>query len=145
MKITDKHVLFFSYKDMFSNHFRSERPFFSPRHERDGVKFYTGEHFMMYEKAKLFGDEEISKKILETFHPQEAKKLGRLVKGFNNDVWEYHREDIIFSIVYCRLVYDQHLRLSALNHRMDGRSFVEASPWDKIYGIGLKETDPACG
>lgn len=97
---------------------------------------------MIYEKVALFGDKEIAKKIVDTYHPQEAKKLGRLARGFNNEIWESHREDVIFSIVYTRIVYDQELRLTSLGHRMDGRSFVEASPWDKIYGIGMKETDP---
>lgn len=142
MKVTDKHVFFYSHKDMFSNHHRSERPFFLPRHEREGVKFYTGEHMMMYEKAMLFADLDIAKQITEVFHPQEAKMLGRKVKGFNNELWEKSRENIVENVCYCRLVYDNTLRMAAIQHRLAGRSFVEASDRDRIWGIGLNEDHP---
>lgn len=142
MRVTDKHVFFFSWKDMFSNHHRSKVPFFLPRHERQGVRFFTGENFMMYEKAMLFGDTEKAQEICAAFKPQRAKELGRQVAGFDNAVWELRREGVMFNLVYCRLVYDLEVRREALTHRLAGRDFVEASPWDKIWGVGLKEDDP---
>ena len=142
MKITDKHVLFFSWKDMFSNHYRSSVPFSLPSYEREGIKFFTGEHFMMYEKAMLFGDKEVASEIMKAWKPQDAKLLGRKVKGFDQGIWEENRERIMNTVVYCRIVYDKPLRIEAISHRLAGRSFVEASPWDKIWGVGMGEGDP---
>lgn len=142
MKITDKHVFFYSWKDLFSNHYRSTVPFFLPRHEREGVKFYTGEHMMMYEKAMLFADIGKAQEICAAWNPQKAKMLGREVKGFNNDLWEQARENIVENVCYCRLVYDNELRFAAIKHRLAGRSFVEASARDRIWGVGLDEGHP---
>lgn len=142
MKVTDKHVFFYSWKDMFSNHYRSDKAFFLPRHEQEGVKFYTGEHMMMYEKAMLFADIGKAQEICAAWNPQKAKMLGREVKGFNNKLWEDSREKIVESVCYCRLVYDNELRVAAIKHRLAGRRFVEASDRDRIWGIGLNEDHP---
>lgn len=142
MKVTDKHVFFYSYKDMFSNHFRSDYKFCLPRHEAKGVWFTTGEHMMMYEKAELFGDEWTAKAILAVHRPHEAKMLGRGVKGFDNAIWEEKRSNIVENVCYCRLVYDTTLRIEAIQHRLAGRKFVEASDRDRIWGIGLNEDHP---
>lgn len=142
MRITDKHVLFFSYKDLFSNHHRDRVAFGMPHHLEQGVNFNTGEHFMMYEKAMLFGDEEVAAEVLTTWMPNEAKKLGRKVKNFNNIVWLKNRERIMCDILRCRMETNLQVRNQALQHRLEGKSFVEASPYDKIWGVGLAETDP---
>lgn len=142
MKVTDKHVFFYSWKDMFSNHYRSTVPFFLPRHKQDGVKFYTGEHMMMYEKAMLFADIGKAQEICAAWNPQKAKMLGREVKGFNNELWEKSREQIVENVCYCRLVHDNDLRGAAILHRLLGRCFVEASDRDRIWGVGLTEDHP---
>lgn len=142
MKVTDKHVFFYSWKDMFSNHYRSGRSFALPRHEREGVKFYTGEHMMMYEKAMLFGDIGKAQEICAAWNPQKAKMLGREVKGFNNELWERSREQIVENVCYCRLVFDLGLRCEAIQHRLAGRNFVEASDRDRIWGVGLNQDHP---
>lgn len=141
MKLTDNFVLFFSYKDIFSNHYRSPVPFSLPKHEKEKIKFYTGEHFMMYEKAVLFEDTDTANKIVKVWNPNDAKKLGREVKNFDPKVWDEHKKDIVRSICYTRLIYDNNLRNIALDYRESGKSFVEASPYDKIWGVGLSETD----
>ena len=142
MKVTDKHVFFYSWQDMFSNHYHSPVKFSLPRHERAGVSFEYGEHMMMYEKALLFGDLEIAEQIGAPIPPGRAKALGRKVKGFDEKVWAEKRENIVETVCYSRLVYDNALRLAAIPHRLAGRSFVEASSRDRIWGIGLDEFHP---
>jgi ribA/ribD-fused uncharacterized protein len=39
--------------------------------------FPTSEHYMMYRKALLFGDQAVAEKILASETPDEAKTLGR--------------------------------------------------------------------
>ena len=55
----------------------------------------TAEHYMMAEKARLFGDQRICDQILNAKHPGEAKKLGRLVTGFEQKLWEEKRFEIV--------------------------------------------------
>ena len=49
----------------------------------------------MYQKAVLFKDMEIADKILKVTKPAEHKKLGRQVKGFDEDIWGKNREKIV--------------------------------------------------
>ena len=62
---------------------------------QDGVHYLTAEHFMMAEKARLFKDDEILLKIIAAKRPVEAKNLGRKIKGFNDEIWEINRFEIV--------------------------------------------------
>src|SRR6185503_19450218 len=53
----------------------------------NGVRYPTAEHFMMAEKAQLFGDEDARALILKAGSPKTAKQLGRQVKSFKEQVW----------------------------------------------------------
>ena len=72
---------------------------FSQWHEApfvvDGRRYATAEHFMMAEKAALFGDDEIRARVLEAPTPGAAKALGRRVKGFDDAEWTAHRFAIV--------------------------------------------------
>lgn len=61
----------------------------------DGVRYRTAEHWMMAEKARLFGDDEMLAEILESETPREAKALGRKVRNFDPDVWNEHKFEIV--------------------------------------------------
>ncbi len=56
-----------------------------------GVQYTTAEHYMMAEKAALFDDKEMQARIIAASHPGAAKKLGRKVRGYNEDVWKENR------------------------------------------------------
>lgn len=43
---------------------------------------------MMVQKARLFSDEAIAKKMLATEDPKEHKALGRKVRDFDGGVWD---------------------------------------------------------
>src|SRR5262245_57924159 len=51
------------------------------RFEVEGVVFPTAEHYMMYRKALLFGDQSCAELILQAPNPGAAKALGRAVRG----------------------------------------------------------------
>ena len=53
-----------------------------------GVEYATAEHWMMAGKARLFGDAGAERRVLSAGHPAEAKKAGRLVRGFDQAGWE---------------------------------------------------------
>ena len=49
----------------------------------------------MAQKARLFGNNALFDTIINTSHPNEAKKMGRAVQGFDPDVWDKHKMDIV--------------------------------------------------
>jgi ribA/ribD-fused uncharacterized protein len=96
---------------------------------------------MMYQKAILFNDAAIAKEILETTVPRDQKALGRLVPNFDNDIWLQNRERIVRNGSYYKfsnsLLEGEDLKARLL--KTGGRELVEASPMDKIWGIGFGE------
>lgn len=106
----------------------------------EGLRFNCAEQYMMWGKARLFGDEEVAKEIMEAKHPREHKALGRKVKGYDEQKWREHRERIVKD--GNRAKFTQNAELLALLEGTVGTELVEASPYDKIWGIGLAESDP---
>jgi ribA/ribD-fused uncharacterized protein len=96
---------------------------------------------MMAEKARLFGDDEAREKILAAASPAAAKKLGRAVRGFHERKWERARFDIV--VAGSRAKFGQNAALGAFLTGTRERVLVEASPVDRIWGIGLAATSPA--
>jgi ribA/ribD-fused uncharacterized protein len=112
----------------------------------DGIKFCTAEQFMMWCKAKLFEDDEIAEKILNTQDPKMQKALGRKVKNFDAETWNMAAKIVVYKGNYAK--FTQNPKLLKVLMATEGTYLVEASPYDKIWGIGLNEADarkiPAC-
>lgn len=108
--------------------------------EVDGITFNCAEQFMMHGKAKLFGDDEIAEKILVAGHPREQKALGRKVANFDDKKWRAERLRIVKD--GNRAKFTQNAELLALLLETKGTTLVEASPYDRIWGIGLAAQDP---
>ena len=106
----------------------------------DGQTFNCAEQFMMHGKAKLFGDAEMAQKILAADHPKQHKALGRKVRNFDDVAWRGAREAIVAA--GSRAKFTQNAELRALLVGTAGTTLVEASPYDRIWGIGLAATDP---
>jgi ribA/ribD-fused uncharacterized protein len=106
----------------------------------DGRRYATAEHFMMWSKAMLFGDEAVAAEILAARHPGAAKALGREVKGFDQPVWERERSGIVVAGSFAK--FSQHADLKAFLLGTKDRVLVEASPLDRVWGIGLAAGDP---
>jgi ribA/ribD-fused uncharacterized protein len=106
----------------------------------DGLRFPTAEHFMMYGKAKLFGDERSAAEILLAPNPGAVKALGRAVRGFDETMWRQHRSEIAIAGNYAKFSQSAPLREFLLSTKR--RVLVEASPVDRIWGIGLAADDP---
>jgi ribA/ribD-fused uncharacterized protein len=106
----------------------------------DGRTFGTAEHYMMWRKAILFGDVEIGEQILAAGHPHRAKALGRQVRGFDQAVWNAHRYAIVVDASVAK--FAQHDDLCTFLLGTGDRILVEASPMDRVWGIGLTATDP---
>ena len=100
-----------------------------------GITYRSTEHWMMAEKARLFTDEDALARILAAKSPAEAKKLGREIQGFEPEVWEANKVEIVKAGNLHK--FGQHKELSEFLRSTHGRILVEASPVDTIWGIGL--------
>ena len=107
--------------------------------ELDIIEFNCSEQYMMYHKALLFKDNEIANLILKSDSPREQKKLGRKVKNFDTNIWEENAKKIVYD--GCLLKYLSNPELMKKLFDTQGTILVEASPYDKVWGIGLLETD----
>ncbi len=101
----------------------------------------TAEHYMMYAKAKLFGDEQAMERLLKASNPGEAKAIGRQVQGFDEEHWQQHRFGIVVTGNLAKFSYNADLQEYLLN--TGNRVLVEASPVDRIWGIGMAADNPA--
>ncbi len=126
-------TVFFSANDQFSNWFISD-------FQVKGVRFNCVEQFMMYCKAKLFGDNLTADKILATANPRDQKALGRRVAGYDDTVWCERRSRIVALGCYAKFSQNSALRDALLS--TGSTVLVEASPYDRIWGVGLAENDP---
>lgn len=123
-------------KSCFSQWYESK--FHEGEHE-----FLTAEHYMMYHKAKLFEDDRACEKVLAAVTPAEAKAVGREVLGFDQKLWEEKRFGIVVDANVAK--FSQNPQLKAFLLSTGSQVLVEASPVDKIWGIGLAQDNPAAG
>jgi len=106
----------------------------------DGLHYPTAEHFMMAAKARLFGDRDIEEKILKPSHPKQAKELGRKVRDFDEATWIRERYRLVVEGNLAKFSQNAELRQFLLG--TGKRVLVEASPHDRIWGIGLAADHP---
>lgn len=97
--------------------------------------YLTAEHYMMAQKALLFDDQAVFAKILAAKHPKQVKALGREVVKFDESTWQQHRYDIVVNGNLAK--FEQHIELGQYLINTGERVLVEASPVDKIWGVGL--------
>ncbi|MEL6930002.1 MAG: NADAR family protein [Cyanobacteria bacterium J06600_6] len=105
----------------------------------DDIEYQTAEHYMMAEKARLFGDRQTLEKILAANSPGEAKKLGRLVQNFQEETWLKSRQEIVIRGNLGKFKQNEQLGKFLIN--TGDRILVEASPIDRIWGIGMDRND----
>lgn len=107
--------------------------------ERD-TTYLTAEHYMMAKKAELFGDLSICDEILKVSHPKQAKELGRKVRSFDGAVWDENKIPIVQQANL--LKFSQHPELREFLLGTGDRIIVEASPYDRVWGIGMAGDHP---
>lgn len=137
MRITDDYVFFWG--EEFSNFFPCKITYQFGDKE---LNFTSSEQMFMWLKAKTFNDTEIADAIVLAETPHMAKKLGRKVKGFSDEIWAEKRKLAMkVALRHKFSIENPELQNFILHERFDGKTFVEASPFDKIWGIGLAEND----
>lgn len=103
------------------------------------IKYCCCEQFMMGQKAQLFSDYESFEKIINSTNPSEIQKLGRQVRNFDSNIWDKFKYTIVFNGNYKKFSQNNELKDFLLS---TGDSLiVEASPYDKIWGVGIPEVN----
>ena len=105
----------------------------------DGVSYWCVEQYMMAKKAELFKDYAVHRMIMNCNSQRDIKALGRKISGFNESIWVQHREKIVLDGNYAK--FTQNPKLKSYILKQKGKILVEASPYDKIWGIGLDDSD----
>lgn len=131
---SENYVFFWQTSSPFSN-------WHPAKYTHEGIEFNCSEQGVMYDKAKLFGDDETAQKILECNESEqrEMKELGRKIRNFNEDTWNKNKVDIYTNHCRAKFVQNEHLKTKLLE--TGTKTLVEASPYDKVWGIGLHERD----
>lgn len=123
--------------------YRSASPFsnFYPcGFEMEGINFRSSEQAFMWAKATIFGSTQIADMILAVNTPNEAKKLGRSRKiAFDEKVWAEHSYGIMVQVLKHKF---NNVDLLEKLFATGNKTLVEASPYDKVWGIGLDKNDP---
>lgn len=133
MKITEEMVLFWEADEIPCQWYPSEFTV-------DGIEYNCAEQFMMAQKALFFEDEDTYEEIMDTDDPEEQKRLGRLVQNFDEDRWSEVAIEIVTTGNYAK--FDQNPELKEWLLSTGDKILVEASPYDPIWGVGLRENDP---
>jgi ribA/ribD-fused uncharacterized protein len=131
--MTQKFVFFWESDSPFSNWYPQ-----SFIHEEKS--YNCSEQYMMYRKALLFNDYDVAEMIMEQTSPRKQKFLGRQVRGFDQEQWMEHCEEIMIPALVSKFTQDSY-SLKCLLETGDA-TIVEASPYDKIWGIGMDKDDP---
>ena len=133
MKVTDTHVYFWG--SYLSNFYRC--PF-----NVGGVVFVTSEHYFMIQKAVTFGDHVSVRDMLDAYDGKAVKALGRKVKNFDPVVWDAVSYQAMLDACWHKFSSEDNQDIAEKLLSTGDKVLVEASPLDKIWGVGLHEDDP---
>lgn len=105
----------------------------------DGITFTSVEQYMMYQKARTFGDQQTAQAILSTDNVGKIKALGRSVRNYSDTVWNGIRQIVVYKGLLEKFRQNPDLKrqlLSTAPHIL-----AECAMQDKIWGIGISMRD----
>ena len=108
-----------------------------------GVKYHTAEQYMMAQKALLFDDKQVFDQIMLADNPRDYKALGRKIRKFDSKIWDARKYDIVVEGNKAKFRQNDDLKEYLLS--TGDAILVEASPYDRIWGIGLYPGQAAKG
>lgn len=132
-KTGEKFTFFFGKNTVFSQ-------WHSASFKVEGVEYGCAEQYMMHQKAVLFKDKDMAAKILDSHDPKEQKAMGRRVSNFDEKVWKQNCKEIVKRGNEAKFSQNPELKRALLSTM--GTSLVEASPRDRVWGIGMGAKNP---
>lgn len=100
----------------------------------NGDKFNCAEQYIAVQKSCLFGDAQLTQKILREQNPYEQKRLSKKVQNFDKAQWEAQAPDLILPGIVQKFSENLHCKQFLLN--TGSRVIAEASPDDNFWGTG---------
>lgn len=110
--------------------------------EVDGVVYNCAEQYMMAAKARLFGDHDSLEAVMSSSSPRDQKTIGRRIAGFDPNVWDAVKVDVVCRANYARARFGDARFLRSLELTIDHK-LAEANPIDPVWGIAMAQDDPA--
>ena len=111
--------------------------------EYKGVTYTSAEQWMMAMKALCMKDYLSYTKIMNSTDPKYMKQVGRNMKNYDDKKWSEQRYDVVVFGNF--LKFNQNIELREWLINTKDQLIVEASPIDKIWGIGLSVKDAYAG
>ena len=133
MEQTKDYVFFWGPKDVLSN-------FYPINYYFRGKKVKSSEEAFMLAKALHFNDMNSALKLQLTKTPKEAKAIGRLVKNYDDAEWNRVRYDYMVEVLTAKFLSNKAYARVLVD--TFGKTIVEASPYDEIWGIKISINDP---
>jgi len=104
------------------------------RIEIDGITYPSVEHYFQAMKSKEFKDDEMYEKILKAKTTKAVKALGKKVKGFEKEIWDAKKDEIMFRGIKAKFV--QHPELRKQLENTGDKMIGEADARNTYWGIG---------
>ena len=123
---SEKHAKFGCFSNFYPCNFVDDK----------GINFNCSEQYFMYYKCKLFDPQNVKllNNIICEISPHQIKKYGRQVKNFDEDIWNQHKYNIMLNGLRFKFSQNQSIKQILIN--TNTKNLYEASPYDKIWGIG---------
>jgi ribA/ribD-fused uncharacterized protein len=131
-KVIDNHIFFFTGASRLSN-------FHPAPFTVDDTRFINSEQYIQAKKSSLFKSPEVTAKIMASSNPGEMKRLTKNLPNFCQKTWEENAQEIAHTAILHKFQQNKNL-LQYLISTGD-KVLVEASPYDKWWGIGLDKDE----
>ena len=115
--------------------------FHPAKFNHDGTDVENSEKMLFLKMANLFNDEESFKKIEAESDPRIIKNLSKNITNVDRDKWNSSIRKLVTPILMDKFSQNPHL-LKWLESTGDRRLVEAAGPHDKIWGNGLRLSDP---
>lgn len=107
------------------------------RFSTEAGRFYSSEQYFMKRKQERFDPDntQLAIQIMKAKAAPVAKRLGRQVKNYDDEVWRAERFGVMVDAL--KLKFSQNDELERKLLATGSKKLYEAAPRDAIWGIGL--------
>ncbi len=135
---TENEIYFYTIKNKFAYMSNFYKINFT---DKDGITYNCSEQYFMYNKCKMFDDENenLLNRILSEKSPAKIKVFGRQVKNYDNDIWNEKRYKIMLDALRLKFNQNEIIKQNLLS--TNNKILYEAAKNDKIWGIGFYDVD----